>query len=264
MKESLSPTAIKTRPRSRAWLPRLLLAALLVATILVFTWLFGDRKILLTLADWEQEIRGFYREHPLMTLLAAFLLYALVTGLSIPGALPLSLAYGWLLGFVPAAIVVSFASTSGATMAFLLSRYLIGQWVQSRFGPRLVWFNAAVEREGTLFLFTLRLLPPVPFWLVNLLAGLTKIRVTTFWWVSQLGMLPGTLVFLWAGASAPPLAEVAEKGMGSLVDWRIFLALALLGLFPLTVRLALAYFRPSTAAAETPTDAPAKAAVREP
>lgn len=262
MEENLSPPEEK-RPRSGAWLPRLLLAALLVAAILIFTWLFGDREILLTLADWEQEIRSFYREHPLATLLAAFLLYALVTGLSIPGALPLSLAYGWLLGFVPAVIVVSFASTSGATMAFLLSRYLIGQWVQSRFGRRLAWFNAAVEREGALFLFTLRLLPPVPFWLVNLLAGLTKIRVTTFWWVSQLGMLPGTLVFLWAGASAPPLAEVAEKGMGRLVDWRIFLALALLGLFPLAVRLALSRFRPSTAAAETPTDASAKAAARE-
>lgn len=224
-------------PSRRGWLVRLLAVAALVVLVVVLTRVFGNQSILLELAAAEEQLRAFYREHPVITLAAALVLYLLVTGLSIPGALPLSLTYGWLFGFVPGVIVVSFASTGGATLAFLLSRYLVGNWVQSRFGERLAWFNSQVERDGAWFLFTLRLMPPVPFWLVNLLAGLTKIRAATFWWVSQLGMLPGTLVFLWAGASAPSIRKIADEGVWSLIDWRIFVALALVGLFPLAARL---------------------------
>ena len=202
-----------------------------------------SQEILMRLASVEQQLRTLYREQPAVTLAVAFLVYVAVTGLSIPGALPLSLLYGWLFGFVPAVILVSFASTSGATLSFLLSRYLIGQWVQSRFGQRLAWFNQAIEREGAFFLFTLRLVPLAPFWLVNLLAGLTKIRVTTFWWVSQLGMLPGTLVFLWVGASAPTLSEIAQRGIKSLVSWQIVAALTAVGIFPLAARLLIGRLR---------------------
>lgn len=224
-------------PSLRGWIVRLLAVGAFVVLVIVLTLVFGNQSILLELAAAEEQLREFYREHPVITLAAALVLYVLVTGLSIPGALPLSLTYGWLFGFLAGVIVVSFASTIGATLAFLLSRYLLGNWVQSRFGERLAWFNAQVERDGVIFLVTLRLMPYVPFWLVNLLAGLTKIRVTTFWWASQLGMLPGTLVFLWAGASAPSIRKIADEGVASLIDWRIFVALALIGLFPLAARL---------------------------
>jgi uncharacterized membrane protein YdjX (TVP38/TMEM64 family) len=228
---------------SRAWLVRLAAIAILLVAALSLPLFVDGQQLLEQLAGWEEQLRAFYREHPVITLAAAFMLYVVITGLSLPLALPLSLTYGWLLGFVPAVILVSFASTSGATISFLLSRYLIGQWVQSRFGDRLAWFNEAIEREGAFFLFTLRLVPPVPFWLVNLLAGLTKIRVTTFWWVSQLGMLPATMVFLWAGASAPTLQKIADKGIKSLVDWQIIAALSLVGIFPLVVRLVVGRIR---------------------
>ena len=231
------PSPIDSPRGSNWWIVRLAALAALIALAAFLAWRFGDKDVLLKLAAAEEQLRAWYREHPALTLAAALLLYVAVTGLSIPGALPLSLTYGWLFGFLPGAILVSFASTLGATLAFLLSRYLVGNFVQSRFGERLAWFNAQVEREGAWFLFTLRLVPLVPFWLVNLLAALTKLRVTTFWWVSQLGMLPGTLVFLWAGSSAPSVSEIAEKGVWSLVDWKIFVALALLGLFPLAARL---------------------------
>ncbi len=228
---------------ARGWWTRLLAALALVAAIVILAAIFSDKKIILALAAWEEQIRSFYRQRPVATLAAAFVLYVLVTGLSIPGALPLSLAYGWLFGFLPAAILVSFASTSGATISFLLSRYLIGRSVQSRFGERLAWFNEAIEREGAFFLFTLRLVPLAPFWLVNLLAGMTKIRVATFWWVSQLGMLPATLVFIWAASSAPSLTKIADEGIWSLVDWKVFVALALVGLFPLAARLIVRWHR---------------------
>ena len=235
---------------SLGWVLRVTVLVGLIALAAYLATQFGDRKILLKLAEVEEQLRSYYAQHPVVTLSAAFLLYVVVTGLSIPGALPLSLTYGWLFGFLPGVILVSFASTCGATLAFLLSRYLVGNWVQQRFGERLAWFNAAIEREGVWFLFTLRLVPLAPFWLVNLLAGLTKLRTTTFWWVSQLGMLPGTLVFLWVGASAPSIRKMAEEGIQSLVDWKILLALALLGLFPLAARLAVRHFSDETSSSQ--------------
>lgn len=258
MIENMPPADDTTALGRRSWLPRVLLTVLFIAAVLVLAWLFRDKQILLALAGWEDQIRSFYREHPLVMLLAAFLLYVLVAGLSIPGALPLSLTYGWLFGFLPAAIVVSFASTSGASIAFLLSRYLVGEWVQRRFSQRLAWFNAAVEREGALFLLTLRLVPLAPFWLVNLLAGLTKIRVATFWWVSQLGMLPGTLVFIYASSRVKTLQEIAERGIWSFVEWQMFMALSMLVIFPLAARLIVGRLRRSTPlVAEASTGEPA-------
>lgn len=233
---NMSDPELPSRTPGRAWLIRMAAIGLLILAALSLPLLVDSQQILERLAAWEQQLRSFYEEHPVVTLAAAFVLYVMVTGLSIPGALPLSLVYGWLLGFLPAVILVSFASTTGATMSFLLSRHLIGQWVQARFGDRLAWFNQAIEREGVTFLLTLRLVPLAPFWLVNLLAGLTKIRTSTFWWVSQIGMLPGTLVFLWVGASAPTLQEMADQGIKSLVDWQIVAALTLVGVFPLLAR----------------------------
>jgi uncharacterized membrane protein YdjX (TVP38/TMEM64 family) len=237
------PPTRESPPSQWGWVIRGLGLLAFVIIAIVLARQFGDKAILLKLAAGEEQLRTFYREHPLLTLTAALLLYVVVTGLSIPGALPLSLTYGWLFGFLPGVIVVSFASTGGATLAFLLSRYLVGNWVQDRFGQRLAWFNQQVEREGAWFLFTLRLVPLVPFWLVNLLAGLTKLRARTFWWVSQLGMLPGTLVFLWVGASVPTVRKIADEGVWSLVNWQTFAALALVGLLPLVARIVVRQVR---------------------
>jgi uncharacterized membrane protein YdjX (TVP38/TMEM64 family) len=207
-----------------------------VALALSLAYLFGSSLSLNSLAAREAELRRLVHDHPAASLAVAFLLYVAVTGLSIPGATPLSLAYGWLFGFATGVVLVSFASTTGASVAFLMSRYLIGSWVQTRFAERLGPFNAALEREGAFYLFMLRLVPAVPFFVINVVMGLTKIRLRTFWWVSQLGMLPATCIFIWAGASAPSIAAIKQRGVGSILNLNVVLALIALGLFPLAMR----------------------------
>ena len=227
----------------RAVVTRLLVLAVVAAAAACLVYAFGDLLTLESLAAREAELREFYQAHPVVTLAIAFLLYAAVTGLSIPGSVPLSLSCGWLFGFGTGVVLVSFASTTGASVAFLMSRYLIGTWVQSRFGERLTTVNRAMDREGALYLFTLRLVPAVPFFVINVVMGLTKIRLSTFWWVSQLGMLPATCIFIWAGASAPSLQAIQENGVGSVLSLNTVLALAALGIFPLAVRWIVRLFR---------------------
>jgi len=222
---------------------RLVVLAVLVVAIAVGSVLLWDVLSLDTLARHERRLRDLLHRRPMLAYSAAFLTYVLVTGLSLPGATALTLAYGWFLGFLPAAILVSFASTTGATLAFLLSRYLFRDAVQHRFGVRLKRFNEAWRRDGPYFLLTLRLIPLVPFFVINAVMGLTPIGAVTFWWVSQLGMLPGTLVYVYAGSSAPSLQALAEEGIRSVFSrgqWvRLLVALALLGLFPLVIRWTL-------------------------
>jgi len=177
----------------------------------------------------------FRDNHLVLVYLLVFLLYATVTGLSLPGATGMTLVISSYLGFWPAVVIVSFASTTGATVALLFSRYLFRDAIERRFGDRLVTFNEALEREGILYLLTLRLIPAVPFFVINLVMGLTKMPVRTYWWVSQLGMLPGTCVYVFMG-SRFSLTVIAEKGAAGFFRWDVFLALALLGLFPLVVK----------------------------
>lgn len=226
-------------------LPLLLLAVAVVATY----WRWGDQLSLARLADREAELRGAIADNPLTSFVTAFVLYAVVTALALPVASGLSLAYGWLFGFWQSLLLVSFASTLGATGSFLLSRYVFGDAVQRRFGERLATFNAALDREGPWFLFTLRLIPYVPFFVINLVMGLTRMRVVTFWWVSQLGMLPGTCVYLFAASSVKSLAELQRDGLGSIVTPQLAVALSLLGILPLALR---AVVRRSAANARPP------------
>jgi uncharacterized membrane protein YdjX (TVP38/TMEM64 family) len=216
--------------------------ALLIAFLGFGVVLFAatGEPILDALAARETQLRALCDEYPGLALAAAFAIYVGVTGLSLPGAAAMSVLYGWLFGFWRALVLVSFASTAGATIAFLLSRYLFGQAIQSRYGERLAAFNAAIDREGAYYLFTLRLIPQIPFFVVNVVMGLTRIRAWTFWWVSQVGMLPGTCVFVLAGASAPKVDTVAEQGLSSILNWKLIGALILLGIAPLALKKLLA------------------------
>jgi len=169
-----------------------------------------------------------------------------VTGLSLPGAAILTLVGGAVFGLLWGTVIVSFASTLGATLAFLASRFLLRDWVQARFGERLKPINEGVAREGAFYLFALRLVPAFPFFMVNLVMGLTPIRAWTFYWVSQLGMLAGTLVYVYAGTQLGQFT----------VTWQLGLAFVLLGIFPLVAKRVLdglkarkvyaAWKRPST------------------
>ncbi len=162
---------------------------------------------------------------PLLYVAGFFLLYVAVTGLSIPGAAIMSLVAGALFGLVLGTIIVSFASTIGATLAFLSSRYLLRDWVQGKFGERLRAIDDGLAKDGAFYLFTLRLIPVFPFFVINLLMGLTRIRTWTFFWVSQLGMLAATVVFVNAGTQISQIESTSGLLSPALIG--SFVALAL-------------------------------------
>ena len=246
--EEDSPTsASPARSSARPYLKVALFAAVVLLVAVLFVN-FRDRLSLSALAARETELVSYGRAHPALILTGAFAIYVAVTSLSLPGALALTVGNAWLMrqlfgpaiGFVAAALLVSFASTLGATLAFLLSRYLFRDAIHSRFGQYLVRFNAAWKREGAFYLFTLRLIPQVPFFVINAVMGLTPIRTRTFWWVSQLGMLPGTALYVYAGWAVPSLRELATRlesqGIGAILTMPLIVAFVLLGLFPLAVK----------------------------
>jgi len=229
---------VMNEPKSKATGNRtkLIVFALVVAVVAILYSQFSDQLTLDNLASKESALRDYQEQHPILVFGLAFLLYVTVTGLSLPGAAVLSLSYGWYFGLVPAFVLVSFASTAGATIAFLLSRYLFRDTIQNKFGVRLADFNKALEQEGAFYLFTLRLIPAVPFFVINVVMGLTPMRVWTFWWVSQLGMLAGTFVYIYAASSVPDLNTLAEQGTAGILTPQLFAAFAALGLFPLAVK----------------------------
>ena len=215
---------------------KLLAVVLVVSVIAILSYQYREELSLESLAERQSQFEAFKAEHPVLIYGVAFVIYVVVTALSLPGALPMTLIYGWLFRIVPAVILVSFASTLGATLAFLLSRYLLRDTIQAKFGDRLARFNNALEREGAFYLFTLRLIPAVPFFVINVVMGLTPIRARTFWWISQIGMLPGTAAFVYAGSAFPSLEKLADEGAASMIDWKIFFAFAVLGVLPLAIK----------------------------
>ena len=225
---------------------KIALFAVVVGVIVVAYTQFGDALTLSSLAKQESKLRDFQQENPVLVYGVAFLAYVVVTGLSLPGAAVLTLVFGWYFGFRDGLFLVSFASTAGATLAFLLSRFLFRDAIQSKFGKRLESFNESLEREGPFFLFTLRLIPAVPFFVINAVMGLTPIKTWTFWWISQLGMLAGTAVYVYAGSSVPNLQALADDGINAVFNptqmGQIIGAFVLLGLFPLVVRYAMKFF----------------------
>ncbi len=232
--------------RRRKLIIRLCVLAAVATAVVLVLWFIGDELSLKALAERESRFRSFQREHPVLVYVIAFGAYMTVAALSLPGATPMTVAAGWLFGFWRGVLLVSFASTLGATLAFLLSRYLFRDAFQRRYGDRLQRFNAALDREGPFYLFTLRLIPAVPFFVINAVMGLTGIRVRTFWWVSQLGMLPGTAVYVYAGASVPNLQTLAEQGAGDILSPRLVAAFIALGLFPLAARWIMRRLRRET------------------
>jgi pyruvate/2-oxoglutarate dehydrogenase complex dihydrolipoamide dehydrogenase (E3) component/uncharacterized membrane protein YdjX (TVP38/TMEM64 family) len=172
-----------------------------------------------------------HAEQPLAVAVVYFWVYVLATALSFPGATIITLAGGAVFGLWQGLLIVSFASTVGATLAFLASRFLLRDWVEARFGQRLADIHLGVNREGAFYLFTLRLIPVVPFFLINLLMGLTRMKVWTYYWVSQIGMLAGTAVYVNAGTQLAQLDSV--KGI---LSPALLGSFVLLGIFPLIVR----------------------------
>lgn len=241
---------MENRKLLRATWKAALLLAVVGAAILSYQ-AFGQWLSIETLATREAELLSWKQQRPAWVFGIAFFAYVAVTGLSVPGATALTLVFGWYFKWLPGVLLVSFASTTGATVAFLLCRYLFRDAVERRFGNRLQKINSALEREGPYYLFTMRLIPAIPFFVINAVMGLTPIRVRTFWWVSQLGMLPATIVYVYAGASVPSLQVLAEEGVEAVFEprqlLRLGIAFAALGCFPLVARQIVRLSRGPTA-----------------
>ena len=205
-----------------------ILAVIITLIAVVYAFDLQQYLTLEYIKGQQQVFAQFYSENIALTLTIYFGVYVLVTALSLPGAAVMTLAGGGLFGLLTGTIIVSFASTLGATLAFLVSRYLLRDMVQQKFGDKLEIINQGIEKEGEYYLFTLRLIPLFPFFLINLVMGLTPIKTFKYFVVSQLGMLPGTVVFVFAGTQ---LAQI--DSLQGILSPGIITAFVLLGLFPL-------------------------------
>ncbi|NDP59302.1 MAG: FAD-dependent oxidoreductase [Oxalobacteraceae bacterium] len=218
---------------------RLFLLLLIVAAIIAFfVFDLGRYLSLDELKSRQQALQDAAAASPLASAGIFFLVYTAVTALSFPGAAILTLAAGAIFGLWFGTLIVSFASCAGATLAFLSARFILRDWVIRRFGDKLKSFNEGIARDGALYLFTLRLVPVFPFFLINLLMGLTVMPVRTYYWVSQLGMLAGTLVFVNAGTQ---LAQITS--LKGILSPGLLLSFVLLGVFPLIARKALDWIK---------------------
>ena len=213
-----------------------LLAALTLGAYLIIP---REALTLSALQSWQQTAAEWHRLHPIAAGLLYFAAYVLTTALSIPVATLLTLLGGAVFPFWQALLLVSFASTLGALLATLASRYLFSGWVSRRFARQMRIINAGIEKDGAFYLFALRLMPLFPFMLVNLLAGVTRIGLLRYWWVSQLGMLPATLVYLNAGRQLSQLTSLS-----GILSPGLLLSFVLIGLLPLASRRLLARFFP--------------------
>jgi uncharacterized membrane protein YdjX (TVP38/TMEM64 family) len=170
-----------------------------------------DELTLDNLALHQQQLRTALVDQPLLVLVAAFGIYVVVTGAFIGSATAMSLVFGWLFGVVVGTVLVSFASTTGASLTFLASRFLFRKEIERRFAVQVRRMDDAFRRDGAIYLLSLRLIPGIPFFLSSALMGLTPIRLRTYWWVSQLGMLPATILIVYAGSTVPDLMTLKER-----------------------------------------------------
>ena len=210
-----------------------LVAVAIIAAVLAAYFAF-DLGRFLTLDYFKAQqaaIDAYFRANPVRTAAIYFAIYVAVTGLSLPGAALLTLAGGAVFGLLWGLVIVSFASSLGATLAFLASRFLLRDWVQAKFGDKLKPINDGIAREGAFYLFALRLVPAFPFFVVNLVMGLTPIRTATYYWVSQVGMLAGTVVYVYAGTQLAGITSL--KGI---ISPGLLGAFVRLGLFPFVAK----------------------------
>ncbi|RBP48899.1 putative membrane protein YdjX (TVP38/TMEM64 family) [Arenicella xantha] len=207
---------------------KLILAAIVVALIgAFFAFDLGQYFSLANLKEQQEALNAYFQQHKLLVIVVFFIGYVAVAGLGLPAAAIMTLAAGAIFGFWTGLILVSFASTIGATIAFLLTRYLFHDAVEAKFGDKLKKLNQGIEREGAMYIFSIRLVPFIPFFVINSVMGLTSLKTVTFYWASQLGMLLGTAVYVNAGTQ---LATI--ETMGDIVDIRIVLSFLLLAVFP--------------------------------
>lgn len=223
-------------------LKKLIIVAIIIAAGVVFRVYHLEQYFSLDYIKKSHDLfANLYDQHDFLVLGGYFVLYVLVTGFSLPGAAVMTLAGGALFGFWVTLIVVSFASSIGATAACFMARFVLRDWVQNKFGDKLKTINEGVKREGPFYLFTLRLAPIFPFFVINLVMGLTKMPLITFYWVSQAGMLAGTAVFVNAGKE---LGQI--DSLSGILSPGLIVSFVILGLFPIAVKKLLGWYRAKT------------------
>jgi uncharacterized membrane protein YdjX (TVP38/TMEM64 family) len=218
--------------------PALKRIGLLIAFIAVIAALrlsgVGKQLTLENIQSHAADLRTFCNAHYLESVLVYIVVYILVTGFSLPGALVLTLAGGYLYSTLPAAVYVNIGATAGACISFLFARYIAGTWLQQKYADKLDRFNADIERNGPSYLLTLRLAPVFPFFLVNIFAGLTPVYLTTFAWTTSLGILPGSLVYAYAGRQLGTIHDIHSIFTGRILA--AFALLAAIALLPTLIR----------------------------
>jgi uncharacterized membrane protein YdjX (TVP38/TMEM64 family) len=218
---------------------KILVAVVFIALVVAFRVFDLQQYLALSyMKESRERFLHLYTMHRAAVIAVYMVIYILASTLSLPGAVILTLAGGALFGLWTGTIVVSLASTAGATVACFVSRFLLRDWVQKKMGGKLRTVNEGMAREGAFYLFTLRLIPVFPFWLINLLMGLTKMPLRTFCWVSMVGMLPATIVFVNAGRELARIDSPAK-----ILSPGLFVSFILLGIFPIAAKKTIAWFR---------------------
>jgi uncharacterized membrane protein YdjX (TVP38/TMEM64 family) len=205
---------------------KIIVAAVFISLIVAARLLGLDRYLTFeNLSHYKGHMLEFVNANYVLSAVIFIGLYIAATALSIPGAIILTLSGGVLFGLVAVAYV-NIGATTGATLAFLSARYLLGNWIQEKYGDRLAVFNREVKENGPNYLLTLRFIPAVPFFLINIFAGLTRVPLLTFMWTTAAGIIPGSFVFVFAGTQLGSI-----NGPSDVISWKVFAAFALLGLF---------------------------------
>ena len=218
---------------------RIAIVGAIIVLIVLFKVLgLGQYLTLDYLKSSQEKFTVLYNNNQIAVIAVYMLIYIAVTALSLPGAVVMTLAGGAMFGFWVGFVVVSFASTIGATLACFVARFLLRDWVQNKFGDRLTAINEGIAKEGAFYLFSLRLVPIFPFFVINLVLGLTNLPLLTFYWVSQVGMLPGTMVYVNAGKE---LAKI--DSLSGILSPALIISFVILGLFPITVKKLLAWYK---------------------
>lgn len=215
-----------------------LFTVLIVAIGAFFYFDLGQWLTLEALKDQQAQLEAYRSEHPVLVAALYSLAYIIITALSLPGATLMTLSGGAIFGLGLGTVLANLSASIGATLAFLIARFIIGDWVQEKFGDRIGPINKGIEQDGAFYLFSLRLVPIFPFFIINVVMGLTRIKTWTFFWVSVVGMIAGAAVYANAGTQLAQLESLSGIASPSLL-----LSFALLGLFPLIARKALDWLK---------------------
>lgn len=238
-----SPRQIESNPWLKTWAFRGAWVIAVAALVIAALWQCSDCFSLDYLASQEGNLRAFQSDHPYLLYGIVFVLYTIGFAIGLPLAAVMTVVVGWFFDFIPALVLSSVGSTAGAVVTFLASRYFFRQRMLRWLDGTMKKFHTELEDGGAFYLFISRLIPQIPFVLVNLIMGLSSIKLRTFWLVSQLSMLPVLIIYVWIGGSLPSLQTIADDGISSVISWQLMLGIAAMGIVPLMIRLGLNYYQ---------------------